>query len=29
MGFQSLADERRSINQAHRLLHVASYDPDR
>jgi hypothetical protein len=29
MGFQSLADKRRPVNQAHRLLHFASYDPHR
>jgi hypothetical protein len=27
MGFQSLADKRRPVNQACRFLHVASYDP--
>jgi hypothetical protein len=29
MGFQSLADKRNPVDQAYRLLHVASYDPHR
>ena len=29
MGFQSLTDKRRPVDQAHRLLDVASYDPHR